>query len=379
MLKTTPADLPSPSPRAFNFSSGPAMLPTEALLQAQAELLSYAGTGVSILEHSHRGAEYEAVHQETLALVRELLAVPSSHDVLLLQGGATQQFAQVPMNFLHPGQIGNYVVYGTWGDKALEEARGVGQVHIAATTGEDGTYRRAPQSDEIEYSDRPAYVHITSNETILGIQWHALPDFGGRPVIADMSSDILARPLDVSRYAMIYAGAQKNLGPSGLVLVIAARDFLATGRTDIPKFFRYTTHQKAGSILNTPPTFSVYLMRNVLRWVRQQGGLVEMTARAERKAAMLYTTLEELADVYALPIERASRSKMNVVFRLATREAEAAFLAGAEARSLVGLAGHRTAGGMRASIYNAMPEAGVARLCEWVREFGLAERARAGR
>ncbi len=355
--------------RVYNFCSGPAMLPTPALERAQAELLSFEGTGMSILEHSHRGADYERVHAETLGLVRTLLAVPDSHDVLLLQGGATQQFAQLPLNFLRPGEIADYLVHGTWGEKAVDEARAIGEVHVACSTHEGDGYERAPRRDEPQLSQRSAYVHLTTNETILGIQYHDLPELPGRHVVADMSSDILARPIDVSRYALIYAGAQKNLGPSGLVLVIADRAFLQSGRTDIPKFFRYATHAKAGSILNTPPTFSVYLMRNVLRWVVEEGGAAEMAERAIQKSALLYAALDEHPEVYLLPVERASRSRMNVVFRLHRGDKDRAFLDGAEARGMTNLAGHRTAGGMRASIYNAMPEAGVARLCEWVHEF----------
>lgn len=345
------------------------MMPEEALAEAQRELLDYDGTGMSILEHSHRGPAYDAVHEETLALLRRLIPVPDTHEVLLLQGGATQQFAQIPMNFLPAGATADYVVFGTWGEKALAAGKSVGKTHVAATTLTEGQYRRPPRADELSLSDKPAFLHLTSNETIHGIEWHDLPVFDGVPIIVDASSNILSKPFDVSRLALVYAGAQKNIGPSGVCVVIIDKAFLARGRTDLPPFFRYATHAKEKSLVNTPPTFSIYLMRNVLRWLERQGGPTAMAALNDAKAAALYAALERHPDVYEIPVEVAARSRMNVVFRFREPAREAAFLAAAEARHLTNLAGHRSVGGLRASIYNAMPRAGVDVLCNLVDEF----------
>ncbi|RYE94390.1 MAG: 3-phosphoserine/phosphohydroxythreonine transaminase [Myxococcales bacterium] len=355
--------------RVHNFNAGPAALPLPALERAQAEMLDFAGTSMSVMEHSHRGKEYEAAHHEALGLVGELVGLPASHQVVFLQGGAHQLFSLVPMNFLRPGQRADYLVTGTWGEKAIEEAVVLGQAREAATTRVDKTYRRALRQDEITGTSDAAYVHYTTNETIHGVQFKSVPEVGGAPLVADMSSDILSGPLDVSRFDLIYAGAQKNIGPSGLVVVIARKSFLEGARTDITKYFRIATHAAADSLYNTAPTFSVYMVRNVLAWLKEQGGLPAMAARNGAKAATLYGALDEAPEFYRAPVERDSRSTMNVVFRLPTPELEEKLLAAAARQHMVGLKGHRSVGGLRASLYNAVEPSSVDALAQLLRDF----------
>lgn len=356
--------------RAHNFSAGPAGLPLPALEQARAELLDFEGTGMSILEQSHRAEPYAAVHEEVLALLRRLTGVPETHDILLLQGGASLQFAMVPMNFLPPEKIADYLVTGVWGQKALAEAQKVGQARAAADTVEvDGRYLRLPRAEELQLDPAAAYVHITSNNTVFGTQWKAFPDTGSVPLVGDFSSDFLGRPVDVSRFGLIYAGAQKNLGPSGVTVVLVDREWMASSRQEGPTILRYGTHAKAQSLFNTPPTFSIYLMRNVLRWLEQQGGPAAMAKRNAAKAKALYDALEANTPFYRLPVNPADRSEMNAVFHLGDARLEKAFLEGAEAAHLVGLKGHRTAGGMRASLYNAVSPEDVEALVGYVKDF----------
>jgi phosphoserine aminotransferase len=355
--------------RVMNFNPGPATLPLAALEVAQLELLDIAGSGMSVMEHSHRGKVYEAVHNEAIALVTELLGVPDSHQVLFLQGGASQQFAVVPMNLLPAGKSADYVVTGSWSKKAVSEARTIGAINIAADVAEGGKFNRIPKQSELKLDPGAAYVHITSNNTIAGSQWHAFPDTGSVPLVADMSSDIMWRPTDVSKFGLIYAGAQKNLGPSGLTLVIVRKDLMEGGRTDIPTIFRYATHAEANSLYNTPPTFSIYLLRNVLAAVKNQGGLAAMEKQNLAKAELLYGAIDSSDGRYRCPIEQGSRSVMNVVFNLATPEQEADFIAKATAKGLVGLKGHRSVGGVRASIYNAAPLAWVEALVSFMKEY----------
>ncbi len=359
--------------RAMNFNAGPAALPLAALERAQSELLDIQGSGMSVVEHSHRGKLYEAIHKEALGLVRELMGVPDDYDVLLLQGGASLQFAMVPMNLLPAGKSADYVLTGVWSKKALSEAKLVGATRVAATTEEDGKFRRIPKAAELKLDPSAAYVHITTNNTVFGTQYSEIPDTGAVPLVADMSSDILSRPVDVRRFGLIYAGAQKNIGPSGLVVVIIRKDLIESGRQDIPNILRYSTHAKEGSLYNTPPTFSVYLMRNVLALVKARGGLVAMEAHNRKKAAVLYAALDAAPDFYRCPVERESRSLMNVVFNLPTPDLEAAFLAKAGERGLVGLKGHRSAGGIRASIYNAAELEWVEALAAFMRDFQEAQ------
>jgi phosphoserine aminotransferase len=359
--------------RIHNFNAGPAALPLPALEQAREELLDFQGSGMSIIEHSHRGKDYDGVHTEALGLLRELLSVPDSHEVLLLQGGASQQFAMVPMNLLNAGKSADYVVTGGWAQKALQEAQVVGNARAAwKETDAAGRYTRVPASKDLDLDPRAAYVHITSNNTLFGTQWFDFPDTGGVPLVADMSSDFMWRPLDTGRFALIYAGAQKNIGPSGLVVVIARKDVIEGSRQDIPKIFRYKTHAAERSLYNTPPTFSVYLVRNVLRWVKGQGGLVALEKANRAKGDALYGAIDSLPDFYRAPVEKTSRSLMNVVFRLPTEALEERFIAEAKKGGMVGLKGHRSVGGVRASIYNAVSLESVRALASFMTSFAKA-------
>lgn len=356
--------------RVINFNAGPAGLPLPALEKARDELLDFQGSGMSVMEHSHRGKEYDAVHREATALLTRLLGIPDSHVVLFLTGGASQQFAQIPMNFLERDASADYVMTGVWSEKAFEEAKYAGSPRIAATTRlEDGRYVRVPRQAELSLDPKARYVHVTTNNTIFGTQFHDVPDLGSAPVVADMSSDFLWKPTDVSRYAMIYAGAQKNLGPSGVTIVVASREFLARGRTDIPKFFRYTTHAENESLYNTPPTLAIYLVRNVLQWVDGLGGLPALERRNREKGELLYGTLDRLSNFYSAPVERESRSYMNVVFRLPSEALEDAFVSEAKKQRMVGLKGHRSVGGIRVSTYNAVSVADVQALVDFMESF----------
>ncbi len=355
--------------RVMNFNAGPAALPLAALERAQKELLDLNGSGMSVMEHSHRGKQYEAVHNEAIGLVRELLAVPENYDVLLLQGGASQQFAVVPMNLLPAGKSADYILTGSWSQKAYKEAKNLGTVRVAGTTEKDKKFARVPKQSELELDPNAAYAHITSNNTIFGTQWHEFPNTGSVPLVADMSSDIMWRPIDVSKFGLIYAGAQKNLGPSGLVVVIVRKELVAAGRQDIPVIFQYRTHADNNSLYNTPPTFSVYMLRNVLAEIKRSGGLAAVEKLNREKGKLLYDAIEERGDFYSCPVEKDSRSYMNVVFTLKTPELEAEFLAEAQKRGMSGLKGHRSVGGMRASIYNAVPLEAVRSLAEFMRSF----------
>lgn len=352
----------------YNFNAGPAMLPPAVLAEAQAELRDYRGTGMSILELSHRSAEYEAVNADAQARLKAFLGVGDDYQVLFLQGGASLQFAMIPLNFLPENRVADYLLTGSWSEKALAEAGTLGEARAAAST-RAGGYRTVPGAAEIALSGHPAYVHLTSNETIHGVQWHEWPDVGGRPLIADMSSDILSRPLDANRFALIYAGAQKNLGPSGATVVVARKELLDSAPETIPAILRYATHAKASSLYNTPPSFAVYLIGLTLRWIETEGGLEALAERNRRKAALIYDAIDGSGGFYqghALP---ESRSLMNVTFRLATPEAEKAFLKAADAAGFVGLAGHRSVGGVRASLYNAMTLDGCTALADFMGEF----------
>lgn len=355
--------------RVANFNAGPSTLPIKALERAQAELLDINGSGMSIMEHSHRGKVYEAIHNEAVGLVRELLNVPENYDVLLLQGGASQQFAVVPMNLLPAGKSADYVMTGAWAKKAQGEAKGIGTVRIAGNAEKDGKFPRMPRQDELSLDPNAAYVHITSNETIGGIQFHTFPEVGNVPLVADMSSDIMWRPIDVSKFGLIYAGAQKNLGPSGVTLVIVRKDLVENGRKDIPKIFQYRTHAAENSLYNTPPTFGIYLLRNVLAAVKDLGGLKAMESANRKKAALLYQAIDRRPELYRSPIEPESRSVMNVVFNLTTPELEAEFIAAAQKAGMVGLKGHRSVGGIRASIYNACELAWIEQLVSLMDQF----------
>jgi phosphoserine aminotransferase len=369
--------------RTMNFNAGPAALPLPALERARDELLEFSGSGMSVMEHSHRGKEYEKVHDEALGLVKELLGVPDSHEVLFVQGGASQLFAQVPMNLLEKGRSADHVVTGAWGEKALSEAKAasallLGGVRVACTTGtgegKQKTYVRAPVQKEIQADPHACYLHFTSNETIHGVQFavdpaRPFPDAGAVPLVADMSSDFLWRRFDVSRFGLVYAGAQKNLGPSGVVVVIASKAVIEKGRKDIPKIFQFRTVAENRSLYNTPPTFGIYMVRNVLAWLKDEGGLAKMEERNRAKARRLYGVIDARAGFYRCPVEKESRSVMNVVFRLPSEADEERFVAEAKKRGMVGLKGHRSVGGIRVSTYNAVMPEWVDALASFMEEF----------
>jgi phosphoserine aminotransferase len=355
--------------RVINFNPGPATLPLEALERAQAELLDLNDSGASVIEHSHRGKVFEAVHNEAISLVRELMGVSDDYDVLLLQGGATQQFAVIPMNLLKEGQSADYVLTGSWAKKAYAEAQVVGKARVAATTEADKKFPRVPKQADLDLDPNAAYVHITSNNTIAGTQFHTFPDTGRVPLVCDMSSDIMWRPTDVSKFGLIYAGAQKNIGPSGITVVIVRKDLVAAGREDIPKIFRYSTQAKANSLSNTPPTFPIYLLRNVLAVTKKTGGLAAAEKRNRDKAKLVYDAIAARPDFYRSPVDEDSRSMMNIVFNLPTPDLEAEFVAEGLKAGMMGLKGHRSVGGIRASVYNACPREWVETLVSFMGDF----------
>lgn len=354
--------------RVYNFNPGPAILPLPVLEEMQRDLLDYAGTGMSVMEISHRSKEYEAIHVETEALMKELLGLGDDYRVLFLGGGASMQFAMVPLNLLPAGKVADYVITGSFAQKAYEEAARVGSVNVAATT-KDTNHDRIPALSEIKLSPDPAYVHITSNNTIYGTQWQALPSFGDIPLVADMSSDILSRPFEADKFALVYAGAQKNLGPAGVTVVIVRQDMLARCAKTLPVMLNYETHAKNNSLYNTPPGFAVYAVLLVLRWLKNEGGLAAIEKRNREKAALVYEAIDASGGFYRGHARPEARSLMNVTFRLPSEELEAAFVSGAKKEGLVNLKGHRSVGGMRASIYNAMPVDGCRKLAEFMREF----------
>jgi len=350
--------------RAYNFNAGPSALPLAVLEKARDELLEFGGTGMSLLEMSHRGKEYEAVHNEAISLLKELLAIPADYEVLFLQGGASLQFAMVPLNFLPAGKKAGYVLTGSWAEKAYAEAKMLGDVYEAASS-KEGNYRRIPDLAELSYGPDSAYLHVTSNNTIYGTQWQEFPDSGGVPLIADMSSDILSRPVAVGKFGLIYAGAQKNLAPAGVTVAIIRRGLLATANPKVPTMLRYSTHAESNSLYNTPPTFSIYMMALVLAWTKQQGGVPAMEKRNKEKAALIYDAIDASGGFYAGHARGDCRSLMNITFRLGSEALEKKFLAEAKAAGFVGLAGHRSVGGCRASAYNAVPY----EACQALREF----------
>ncbi len=353
--------------RVFNFGAGPAVLPEEVLHQAAAEMLDWHGSGMSVMEMSHRGDEFIAIAAEAEADLRELLAIPAHYKVLFLQGGATLQFAMVPMNLLDGKKCADYVNTGEWSKRAIKEAKAFCEVNVAASSEEAG-FTYVPEQATWRLSGDAAYVHICSNETIGGVEFHWVPDTGEVPLVADMSSHILSRPIDVSRYGLIYAGAQKNIGPAGLAIVVVREDLLGRAPKGTASMLDYKVHADAQSMSNTPPTYAVYVAGLVLKWLKRQGGLAAMERKNVAKAGLLYEYLGD-STLFRSPVREADRSRMNVPFTLRDPSLDAPFLAGAEERGMVQLKGHRSVGGMRASIYNAMPIEGVQRLVEYMREF----------
>ena len=352
--------------RIFNFSPGPAVLPLEVLEQAREEMLDWQGTGMSVMEMSHRGKAFVGIAAQAEEDLRQLLAVPVNYKVLFLQGGATTQFAAVPLNLSSAGQTMDYVNTGAWSKKALSEGKRYATVNVAADAGEP--YCSIPNVATWTRSPDAAYLHYTPNETIGGVEFHSVPDAGTAPLVADMSSTILSRPLDVARFGVIYAGAQKNIGPAGLTVVIVRDDLIGRARAETPSVLDYAAMAKEGSMLNTPPTYTWYLSGLVFQWLRRQGGLAVMGERNRAKATRLYEAIDA-SSFYANPVAKDARSWMNVPFTLAKPELDRSFLAGAKAAGLETLEGHRSVGGMRASLYNAMPMAGVDALVSFMSEF----------
>ena len=362
--------------RVYNFSPGPAVLPLEVLQQAQEDMLSLPGIGISVLEISHRSPAFDRILAETLQELRGLVGIGDDHEVVLLQGGASLQFSMVPMNLLR-GATGaaDSIVTGTWGATGLKEARREGSVHIA-WDGAATAYDRIPAAEELSFSKNAAYVHMTSNETIQGVQWKHDPDGGGAPLVCDCSSDFMSRPIDVSKYGLIYACAQKNAGIAGVTVVIMRKDLLERSRDDLPTMLDYRTYAKNGSRPNTPPVFAVYVLGLVCQWLRDgMGGLAAMNRHNLAKAKLLYDVLDASGGFYAGHAHPDCRSDMNVTFRLPDETAEKAFIKGATERRLIDLKGHRSVGGIRASIYNAMPLSGVESLRDYMLEFQRSQRS----
>jgi phosphoserine aminotransferase len=353
--------------RIFNFSAGPAVLPLPVLEEAQRDLVALPGVGMSVMEISHRSKTFESILDGAIAGIRELAGMPANYKVLLLQGGASLQFSMVPMNLLGAGQTADYIDTGTWADKAIQDATRVGAVHVTGSTKAD-KYRRLPSPSELSLTPNAAYVHLTTNNTIEGTQWRALPDVGDVPLVADASSDIFSGPIDIGRYGLIYAGAQKNLGPSGVTLVIVREDLLARSSPTLPAMLNYQQQADNNSLYNTPNTFGIYILGLTVKWLRSIGGLAAIAAINQRKAATLYAEIDRTG-FYRGTAQQEHRSLMNVTFRLPSEELEKQFDKDATAAGLDGLKGHRSVGGMRASIYNAFPEDGVRALVDFMREF----------
>ncbi|HFQ13517.1 MAG TPA: 3-phosphoserine/phosphohydroxythreonine transaminase [Gammaproteobacteria bacterium] len=353
--------------RVFNFSAGPAMLPEEVLKQAQAEMTDWQGSGMSVMEMSHRGKEFMSIAEKATADLREIMAIPDSHEVLFLQGGASSQFAMVPMNLLRGKSSADYINTGAWSKKAIAESKRYCEVNVAASSEADN-FTSVPAQADWNLNPDAAYVHYTPNETIGGVEFPFVPDTGEVPLVADMSSTILSRPVDVSKFGVIYAGAQKNIGPAGLTVVIVRKDLMGQTVAGTPSMFDYETHARAGSMYNTPPTYGWYLAGLVFAWIKDKGGLAAMAEINQRKAEKLYAAIDG-SDFYANPVSPECRSWMNVPFTLANAELDSLFLEEARKEGLTTLKGHRSVGGMRASIYNAMPEAGVDALVAFMADF----------
>ncbi len=360
--------------RKFNFSAGPSTLPVQVLEEIQREIVNYRGSGMSLIEASHRGADYEAVHNECIENVRTLLEVPENYQILLMGGGATLQFGMIPLNLLQfaaKERAADYVISGVWAKKAHQDAQQLGATHIAYD-GASTNYTTLPET--LSLSQDPVYVHITSNETIGGLRWVDWPDTGEAPLICDMSSDIMSRPIPVEKFGLIYAGAQKNLGPAGVTLVIVRDDILQSSPAQLPAYLRYSVHAENNSLYNTPPVFSIYAMNLVLRWVKKQGGAKKMQELAEQKAELIYSAVNESEGFYTSPVDQKYRSLMNVVFQIADKTLDSTFIEEAAKHGMVGLKGHRSVGGLRASLYNAMPVSGAEALADFMRSFATRRR-----
>ena len=358
--------------RVYNFSAGPAVLPEEVLQEAAQEMLDYRGTGMSVMEMSHRSAAFKGIIEEAEADLRTIMGIPDNYKVLFLQGGATQQFAAIPMNLLKTGKA-DYIVSGGWSKKAYKEAKKYGQINLVASS-EDQNFTYVPNVDELELSPDADYVYICENETVYGNKFHKLPQTGDVPLVADVSSCFLSEPIDVTKYGLIYGGVQKNVGPAGVVIVIVREDLI---REDLPEYvptiMQYKTQADAGSMSNTPPCYGIYICGTVFKWILAQGGLEGMQKRNQEKAAVLYDYLDS-TDFYQAPVRKEDRSIMNVPFVTGDADLDAEFVKGAKAKGIENIKGHRSVGGMRASIYNAMPIEGVKALVEYMKEFEASHR-----
>ena len=354
--------------RALNFNAGPAALPEAVLAKAAKEMMNYQNCGMGVMELSHRSKEFEDINERTQALLRSLLSIPDDYEVLFLQGGASLQFSMVPMNLLEEGSSASYVLTGTWSEKALKEAKKIGNAVIAASSKHDN-FRSIPSTSEFDIPAGSSYLHITTNNTIYGTQWQSLPESLDIPLVADMSSDILSRPLNLSSYGLIYAGAQKNLGPSGVTVVIIRKDLLKRSKTNLPSMLNYQVHAESNSLYNTPPALSIYFLMLVLEWAEALGGVKQLEVMNNQKAALLYDAIDRSEGFYTGHAEKGSRSRMNVTFTLENDSLSSAFLHEAEESGFIGLAGHRSVGGCRASIYNAVPLENVEKLADFMNHF----------
>lgn len=354
--------------RIYNFSAGPAVLPEEALKEAQEHLLALPGVGMSVLEISHRSKTFDDIINQTRADIKKLLNISDDYAILFLQGGASLQFSMVPMNIMPPTNKADYISTGSWSKKAIKEAKRVGAVNISAST-EETTFNRIPKQEELKLDPDAAYVHFTSNNTIYGTQWQTEPEAGNVPLVCDASSDILCRKIDVSKYGIIYAGAQKNMGPAGVTLVIFRKDLLERSPDDLPTMLNYKTHVEKDSLYNTPNTFGIYIIGLVAKWLLNMGGLDQMYETNKQKAGLLYKFIDSSGGYYKGHAEKESRSVMNVTFNLSTEELEKKLISEALAAGFSGLKGHRSVGGLRASIYNAFPTKGVEDLVSFMKDF----------
>ena len=354
--------------RIYNFSAGPAVLPLAVLEEAQRDLVSLPGVGMSVLEISHRSKAFDEIIQGCEANIRKLAGIPDNYHVLFLQGGASMQFSMVPMNLMPAGGKADYVITGSWSKKAVKEAQKIGQTAAVAASTESENFTRVPKQEELKLDPQAAYVHITTNETIHGVEWKYDPDTGGVPLVADASSDLFGRPINVGKYALIYSGAQKNLAPAGVTLVFIRDDVLARSPQSLPTMLDYNTHVKDKSLYNTPPVFSIYVMRLVMKWLLENGGLEAAERRNQEKAKLIYDAIDS-SGFYRGHAEPGDRSLMNVTFRLPSEDLEKQFVSEATKAGLDGLKGHRSVGGIRASIYNAFPKEGVEALASFMKEF----------
>lgn len=354
--------------RKKNFFAGPSVMPVEVLEQLRDQIVDYQGQGLSMIEASHRGGMFEDMYDECLGLFRELLGIPEEYDVYFLGGGATLQFAMIPMNFLRPGSVADYIKSGTWSNKATDDAQKIGDVHLYFD-GTDSKFTTLPDPKTVHPSKNSSYLYLCSNETIHGVEWQSFPDTGDVPLIADMSSDILSRPVPVEKFDMIYGGVQKNLGPAGATFIIMKKSLLEKRNENLPAYLNYQLHAKEKGLYNTPPVFSIWAVKLVLEWIKRNGGAAGMQKRAVEKSSIIYDTIDGSGGFYRSPVDPAYRSRMNIPFRLSSDELEKKFLSEASALDMLGLKGHRSVGGIRASVYNALPVEDVLALADFMKGF----------